>query len=271
MIVENRSKMCSGPLAGRAILVTGATGHLGRAISKGIARDGGVPVLNGRCEAQVLAFEQELRQGDYTALPFPWDICNEAHTRAGLLRIAECTKSMGLRFSGLVNNAFARLHPNDDISTISLYSRAAGTNLGAVAHLVDCFAALDVIGSRSVVNISSIYGHVSPDPSLYPRDADVNPAHYGATKAGLLQLTRFQAVNLADRGVRVNCVSPGAFPSVAVQEGHPDLVRNLADRTPMKRIGQPEEVYPAIGFLLGDGASFITGTNINIDGGWTAI
>jgi NAD(P)-dependent dehydrogenase (short-subunit alcohol dehydrogenase family) len=112
------------------------------------------------------------------------------------------------------------------------------------------FAALPGPHPRSVVNIASMYGLVRPDPSLHPKGMAINPMHYGATKAGLVQPSRYLAVELAPLRCRVNVVAPGAFPTPSVVMKHPDFAVRLAQRAPMKRIGQPEEVSPPVRYLL---------------------
>ena len=121
-------------------------------------------------------------------------------------------------------------------------------------------------GSPVVVNIASMYGSVSPDPRVYDTPAEQNPADYGAAKAGLLQYTRHAAVHLAPRGIRVNSISPGPFPSAARDE----LVARLAARVPIGRIGTPEELHTALLFLASPASSYVTGADIPVDGGWTA-
>ena len=113
-----------------------------------------------------------------------------------------------------------------------------------------------------------MYGVVSPDPRMYDSDAEINPVEYGVSKAGLLQMVRYQAVRWASKGIRVNAVVPGAFPRKKVQE-HTAFIQRLKQKAPMGRIGQPEDLVGIVVFLASDESSFITGQHIIVDGGWT--
>ena len=115
----------------------------------------------------------------------------------------------------------------------------------------------------------AMYGIVAPDFSVYDESPRfLNPPHYGAAKAGVLQLTRYYASYLGKLNIQVNAVSPGPFPSNIVQE-NTTFIGQLAERTCLKRIGKPEELAGVFTFLSSDAANFITGQNFIVDGGWT--
>ena len=122
----------------------------------------------------------------------------------------------------------------------------------------------------SIVLFSSMYGSVSPDPKVYEAPMNVNPIEYGVNKAAIIQMTRYLAVHYGKDNVRCNCISPGPFPSPSVQQLYPEFVGRLVSKVPMGRIGEPQEVAGAAVFLISDAASFITGQNLFVDGGWTS-
>jgi NAD(P)-dependent dehydrogenase (short-subunit alcohol dehydrogenase family) len=130
--------------------------------------------------------------------------------------------------------------------------------------------AAQVPGGASVVNIGSMYGSVSPDPSVYSDSRVNNPIHYGASKAGLIQLTRYLACHLGSRGIRANSVSPGPFPREAADSSGQEFLGRLSKKVPMGRIGRAEEVAGPVVFLLSAEASYVNGIDLAVDGGWTA-
>ena len=123
-------------------------------------------------------------------------------------------------------------------------------------------------GGGSIVNIASMYGVVAPDHSIYGDTGNNSPVTYGAGKAGVVQLTKYTASYLAKDGVRVNAITPGPFPKVSATD--PDFLKILQSKTMLGRTGDPNELAGALVLLCSDASSFMTGTNIVVDGGWTA-
>ena len=128
--------------------------------------------------------------------------------------------------------------------------------------------AVAACGDASVINISSMYGRVAPDGRLYDRREQQSPFHYGPAKAGLEQLTRHLAAELGPQKIRVNALVPGAFPKPG--EMPAGLEPNLAARTMLGRIGRACEIAGPLLFLAGPASTYVTGSSLVVDGGWTA-
>jgi NAD(P)-dependent dehydrogenase (short-subunit alcohol dehydrogenase family) len=119
----------------------------------------------------------------------------------------------------------------------------------------------------SIVLLGSMYGTVGSYPDAYEGIAAASPVAYHTLKGGIVHMTRHLAVYWAKDGVRVNCLSPGPFPS---EKAAPAMVERLMAKSPMGRMGRPDELKGAVVFLAGDASSYMTGQNLIIDGGWTA-
>ena len=121
--------------------------------------------------------------------------------------------------------------------------------------------------SGSIVNIASIYGVVGPDFNIYEGTTMTMPAAYSAIKGGLISFTKYLASYLGPNNIRVNAVSPGGI----FDNQNPIFVNNYNNKVPLRRMGNPDDIIPAIIFLLSEDAKYITGQNLIIDGGWTSI
>jgi NAD(P)-dependent dehydrogenase (short-subunit alcohol dehydrogenase family) len=215
----------------------------------------------------------ELISRKFSAESIALDLINPEETHS---LIAYVEKTHGL-LDILVNNASSNpLSPKGLDAVDASFTHAADINLTAVWRLTTSSRklmqnAVSRSGDASVINIASMYGKVSPDPQVYVESNEPpNPACYGATKAGLIQLTRWLATNLGPMGIRVNSISPGPFPQIDTAARAPDFVKRLAGKTALGRVGERSEIKGPALFLASKASSFVTGTDISIDGGWTA-
>lgn len=250
-------------LRGRGVCVTGGGGHLGSAIAVMLSSAGATVAIIGRSHDKLDAVARQAARGKI--IPVPGDIAKEEDLQA----VIECLEGDVGAVHGWVNNAYAAT-----ASPGMSFSRSdVASSLNSLADLMIATQHAEVSMRRggvagSIVNIASIYGMVSPQPAVYDgRHEWHNPAAYGALKAGVIQFTRYASVHLAPHGIRVNCITPGAFPGNDVQKDR-EFISRLSERTPMARVGRPEEVAGAVLYMLSDAASFTTGSNLVVDGGW---
>lgn len=259
--------MKSLDLKNRCILVTGAAGHLGRAICCQLASAGASLIVNGRSIAGLQALVAELRAMERCATVLQADIAQESERQ----RMAEFISSEFGKLDGLVNNAYGGAVGTIETTTVEQIRASLELSITAPFNLVQLLLpAMRTSGTASIVNIASMYGMVSPDGRIYGSSGYNSPPFYGAGKAGLIQLTRYLACHLAGQGIRVNSVSPGPFPPPSIKVNQPEFHGRLAAKVPMGRIGASDEVGGAVQFLLSEAASYITGINLPVDGGWTA-
>jgi NAD(P)-dependent dehydrogenase (short-subunit alcohol dehydrogenase family) len=253
-------------LTGRVAVLTGASGHLGVAMAGTLAAAGAQVWLVGRRRDALVALAEKIGAAGGQAVPHVADITAPG-AFAGL---AERVEAESGRLDVLVNNAHVGRGGTLATSRREDYAEAAALALTAPAEAMSALRPLLVAaaadGSPSVVNVASMYAVVSPDPRIYERPEQTNPPYYGAVKAGLLQLTRYAAVELAPSGVRVNALTPGAFPAAAPE----DFAARLAGRVPLGRVGRPQELATALLFLASPHSTYVTGAELRVDGGWTA-
>lgn len=275
MDVLSRIAQTKGPdlfrMDGRVALVTGAAGRLGRSMACGLAEAGAHVVLNGRRPEALEDLAGSLRRRGLAASALAFDVTDAQ-------AVDQAVRVLGQQFQRLdvlVNNAYAGPAGSVDHSRAEEFARAYDVAVIAsfrlmvsVRHLL--LQAVARCGHASVINIASMYATVSPDPSVYGDSGMDNPPYYGAAKGALLQLTRYMACHWAPSGIRVNAISPGPFPQPAVLCRYPTFHRALCSRTPAGRVGMPDELKGAVLYLASDAASYVTGINLPVDGGWTA-
>lgn len=251
----------------KVIIVTGGYGYLGKAMCASLIYNGAIVYVAARNENKYKeTFKDELaRHG--TKLNFLF--CDINSTESLNKCFAKVFENEG-RIDGLINNAFSSRGQSPSEMNRDDFNFTLNGTLASVFDSIKLIIPYLTEGG-SIVNISSMYGMVAPDFSVYEKSPKfLNPPHYGAAKAGVIQLTKYYASFLGDKGVRVNAVSPGPFPSESVRDDT-TFVEELEKRTLLKRIGFPEELAGVFTFLMSDAAKYITGQNFVIDGGWTTI
>lgn len=254
-------------LSGNVAVVTGGAGHLGFSISEALAEAGAEVYIASRdeekCKQAASILQQRLDTKvvgthiDISSSKSVTDCFERIESRAGKINI-------------LVNNA--SFSTDGKLNEISEHDWSKGID-GTINGVYRTTKAIVPIMSHnkggSIINIASMYGTVSPDPSIYGDSGYDNPPNYGAGKAAIIQFTRYMACHFAKEGIRVNAISPGPFPSPEVQENK-QFISNLEKKTPLGRIGLPYELKGIVVFLASAASSYVTGQNIHVDGGWTS-
>lgn len=252
-------------LNGKIALLTGGYGHLGKAIAIGLAEAGAqVYVLGRSYEKFKTAFDSTSTEKIHFR---NCDVSDTASIAEAFRVVYAETNQLDI----LINNAFYSAGQNPAQLTDEQWAYGIDGNLNSVYRCIrEVIPYMKDKGRGRIINVASMYGMVSPDFHIYEDNpASLNPPHYGAAKAGVIQLTKYFACYLGKDGINVNAVSPGPFPNPEVQQNS-EFVQNLEQKNPLNRIGQPEELKGAFVFLSSEASSFITGHNLVVDGGWTA-
>ena len=172
---------------------------------------------------------------------------------------------------GLVNNAYPRTKDwNKKFNEINFqsWSKNIHMQLNSVFYITQkCCEIMSKNLQGSVVNIASIYGVVGNDMSIYENTNITPPAAYSAIKGGLINFTKYLASYYGSKSIRVNCVSPGGV----YDNQDKTFVKNYCKKVPLKRMAKADDISPSVCFLLSDESKYITGHNLIVDGGWTAI
>ena len=246
-------------LKDRIALITGGGTGIGAATARLFAEEGAAVCVTGRRKAPLDEVVAAIEAAGGRAIAASGDV---AKTEDCKCMVEETTAAFG-RIDVLVNNAgTSTLTKADEISD-ELWDQTIGTNLSGAFRLIRAvLPGMISQGFGSIVNVSCVLAQTGM------RGA----AAYGASKAGLEQLTRVLAVEYADRGMRVNAVAPAWVhtPRNKSLRDHATMYDRLKKRHPMDRFGTPDEIARAILHLASDDAAWTTGAVLTVDGGWTA-
>ncbi len=261
--MENLNNLLS--VNSKVILFTGGYGYLATPCVKYLAQQG--------ARVYVLARNKNRYEESFVNTKNVFFECCDVSDELSVKKAIDNVYSNESKIDVIVNNAVylkgqSPENMTEDDFTFGLDGTLTSIFRG-IKHTIPYFKKQ---GYGKIINVSSMYGMVSPDFSVYDETPEyLNPPHYGAAKAGVLQLTKYYAAYLGKWNIQVNAITPGPFPSNKVQEDGQKFVNKLAEKTAVKRIGNPVDLIGSIVLLSSAGSDFITGQNIVIDGGWTIV
>jgi NAD(P)-dependent dehydrogenase (short-subunit alcohol dehydrogenase family) len=246
-------------LKGRVALVTGASKGLGRAMSVALAEAGANIALVSRDEKLLNETAAAVRAAGAEAAVFPADVSQEQP----VLALEKAVIARFGRVNILINNAGINIRKQVTEFTLEEWERVQNTNVTSAFLLCRAFVPhMRGQGYGRIINMTSMMTHVA----LPGRTA------YCTSKTGLLGFTKALALELAEEGITVNGISPGPCTTEINKPlmENPELAKSFLARIPVSRWGKPEEVGALAVYLCSEAAGFVTGTDVVIDGGWTA-
>ncbi len=255
-------------LDSKVCIVTGGSGHLGSCITSALAAAGASVYALSRSESDDDA-DCSLPElpGVTTGQIFPTRL--DVSDRGQFKEFVDSVEKEHGRIDCLINNANSSLR--QPLSSLTHEEWVEGFR-GTADHIFSCTQAILPSMRRArngcVINTGSLFAFLAPQFPLHLDLGNAAAAHHSAAKGAVLQLTRHLAAELGTVGIRVNMVSPGYFPKPRPPE-RKDYIQEIEKRVPLGRIGQPNEVSGAYVFLASDGASYITGHNLIVDGGYS--
>ncbi len=248
-------------LTNKKAIVTGASSGLGVQFAKALARYGADVAILARRKERLEKLAEEIQSMGRKCIPIQCDVTVESQIQQAVEQVEQEFGKIDI----LVNNAgVVSAYPTEDLP-LDEWNRIIQTNLTGVFLMAKHVAqVMKKHGTGSIINISSIAGFVSFE--------GMSVAAYGASKGGVVNLTRYLASEWGKYGIRVNSIAPGFFPSEMTQAfvDDPNMLAYIKSRTALDRWGKDGELDGLLIYLASDASSYTTGQNIAVDGGWLA-
>jgi NAD(P)-dependent dehydrogenase (short-subunit alcohol dehydrogenase family) len=243
---------------GKVILVTGATGQVGFQLCRCLVSSGAYVIgVDLKMDNSKMVSSESIEY-------LPVDITKKKNIVNLFARLEKQSQKIDV----LINNAGVSCFTKYEDRSEEELDFVIDVNLKGTFFLIQQFSihANSLEKDRSIINIGSVYGLLSPDPRIYSSTDRKSSEVYGASKAGVIQMTKYFAVHLASKGIRVNAISPGGIYNVEEPQSE-EFITEYSLRNPMHRMAMVEEIVGCVIFLASDGSSYINGQNIVIDGG----
>ena len=256
-------------VANKVAWIVGGLGLIGKEVTKAISSAGAQTIILDITEEKGIDFENYIKEQGYKASYEKFDCSDLENMDTNFSALFDKYGSCDI----FVNCSYPRTEDwaQNSFSNISLKSYRKNVDIHMNSYAWLAKLAADSMKSHgkggSIIQFGSIYGVVGQDLTIYENTDMAENMTYAAIKGGIANLSRLMASYYGKFNIRVNTLCPGGI----FDNQNPIFVKNYSDKTPLKRMGEPEEIASVVLFLASDAASYITGTTLMVDGGWTAI
>ena len=238
------------------ILITGAGGQIGSAVAELFLNLG----------SKVYGVDKNAGKNKHSNYRFiKTDITNKLKIKTKITEIVKKEKCIDV----IINTAAVSYFSKYDKRTDLEINKTLDTNIKGILNIINSYAYIHKkrkLKKCSIINMGSIYGFLSPDFRIYGNKDRFSSEVYGASKAAVIQLTKYYSVVLSKYNINVNCLSPGGIYNDKKPQNK-KFVKNYSSRVPLKKMGKPENLFTGILFLASDQSNYINGQNLIIDGG----
>ena len=252
-------------LDGKVAVVTGGAGHLGSAITTALYEAGAVVYVLSRNNVSFDNCHFDSRRVHHVV----GDVFSSESIKKCFEVVYQAESHIDILVNCASNQKGGGRLPEE--ITDEMWSQTAEGVVGSTFKCIrEVIPYMERAGGGKIINVSSMYGVISPDLSMYDGECGrfLNPVNYGTFKAGVIQLTKYFGAYLIERKINVNCITPGTFPSENVQENK-EFVKRLCSKNPAHRLGHADDLKGITVLLASQASDYIVGQNIIIDGGWT--